>query len=92
MKAHISGYETPDKIPQPGGGTRIPDITTNDALVEVETADSIDDSHTRDQWAAFSKHAQENDLRFIIVIPKGKKAAAERRVHEHNVEAMIWPI
>ena len=60
----------------------IPDITSfNDTqyIFEIETDDSILDSHTEDQWKLFSENAQQDSKKFIVVVPKGYEWQARAR-------------
>ena len=71
VKADITGYPSPKEIMWKGNPHgHIPDVTSNNEkqykyIVEVETDDSINDSHTSDQWKLFSAFAKENSAKFI---------------------------
>lgn len=93
VKADINGYEKPDKITWPRRQDgHIPDITADGILVEVETADSIDDPHTEDQWTLFARHAQNTNQKFIIVVPITKEPLAWRRLRQLKVNAEVESI
>lgn len=77
----FDAYEQPDEV----RGSHIPDATAEKSgteyIYEVETKDSINDTHTRDQWGAFAGEAANYGWkRFIVVVPKGHKNEAEQRV------------
>ena len=84
VKADIQGYNKPNVIKwRDQNSGHIPDVTTgNSIIIEVETDDSIDDIHTKDQWRLFSTYAQEHKVKFYIVVPKGSEQKAKKR----NVE------
>ena len=91
VKADIQGYNKPDVIKWRGQNSgHIPDVTTgNSILVEVETDDSINDTHTKDQWTLFSTYAQEHKIKFYIVVPKGSEQKAENRKVELGVKGEV---
>jgi hypothetical protein len=91
VMADVRGYDTPTKIvwKQSNSG-HIPDATADGVLVEVETADSIDDDHTADQWTLFGAYAAEHDQTFVVVVPAGSQVAANRRLRELDVSAEVW--
>ena len=77
----------------------IPDITSNfdkvyaspeQYIFEVETEDSIDDSHTEDQWKLFSAKGQEFRKRFIVIVPTGCKQQALARAKQ--IGATLWGV
>lgn len=75
----LDDYKTPDKI----GDSHIPDVTAEKSgteyIFEVETADSIDDSHTREQWKTFAREAAGYEWKRFIVVPQGSKKDAYQR-------------
>lgn len=96
LKADISGYQQPEKIiwSQTGKG-HIPDLSGSNSklnIFEVETADSINDEHTKDQWTLFAAYASQNDTVFWVVIPDGYSSAANQRLKELGIEAEVWTI
>lgn len=91
VKADISGYAKPAVITWKGKEHgHIPDATADGVVVEVETADSIDDDHTEDQWKLFGAFANVNHKNFVVVVPKGSDTAARRRLRDLNVTAEVW--
>ena len=91
VNADISGYDKPKKIIWKGQSSgHIPDVeiyVEKDCkmIVEVETEDSINESHTTDQWKLFSVFAIENKAKFLIVVPKGFEGIAEKRKIELQI-------
>ena len=91
VMADVRPYGTPTKIvwKQSNQG-HIPDVTADGMVVEVETADSIDDDHTADQWRLFATYAEQHSQVFVVVVPEGSSAAAKRRLRELGVTAGVW--
>ncbi len=89
IKADLEGYEKPELIYWPNTKKgHYPDITSTKSqnyIFEVETIDSINDSHTEDQWKLFSANAKEHSIMFIVVVPKGAGAEARQRVGELGI-------
>lgn len=83
IKADIPGYSKPEKVTWTSTGKgHIPDVTIGGpqfSLFEIETDDSINDTHTADQWKLFATHAQNNNAKFWIVVPTGLENTAEQR-------------
>ena len=70
IKADIAGFDSPDKITwERTGKGHIPDITADGDsvhLFEVETDDSIDSQHTKDQWTLFAAYARQKNATFFL--------------------------
>lgn len=97
VKADIKGYDRPKLICGEGlKEVRIPDVTsTNDThyIFEVETEDSIDHSHTEDQWRVFSAHALQCSKKFIVVVPKDCENKAWARAKQLRITLDdVWPV
>ena len=93
VKADLPDYDRPDKIVWKNTGSgHIPDVTADGLLVEVETADSIDDAHTEDQWTLFGAHAEQHNKTFVVVVPRGSRSAAQRRLRELGITAKVWTV
>lgn len=60
---------------------RIPDVTADGVIVEVETSDPIEDDHTTSQWSFFSDHAAKSSKTFWVVVPHGSVAATQSRLN-----------
>lgn len=95
VKADLTGYTQPSILKWKGKTSgHIPDVTSEQnnvfkVIVEVETDDSINDQHTADQWKLFAAYAKRDKAEFIIVVPKGSEAKAEKRKNELNVEGEV---
>ena len=93
IKADIVGFDQPDKITWPNSDKgHIPDVTATKSImiiVEVETDDSIDDNHTKDQWGLFSLHCTQPKMEFIVAVPKGSRGEAEKRAIVLNVAVCV---
>lgn len=97
VKADIEGYTQPALLhwetTQQG---HIPDVTStrgHDFLFEVETADSINDTHTQDQWKLFSANAKQHSKSFVVVVPKGSEAEARQRAQLLGVALLdVWTV
>jgi len=94
VKADITKWDKPTKITwKRTGKGHVPDITgegTTNIIVEVETSDSIDDTHTEDQWELFSKYAEENNMDFFVRVPKTNEKDAEDRLSELGLNGKVW--
>jgi len=92
IRADVAGFAAPEKIPFLNGTGFHPDVSAQGKrlnLFEVETADSIFDEHSRDEWTTFSRFADNNDAVFWIVVPTGSKTAADIRLMELELDARI---
>ena len=96
VRADLREFEKPKEITwKKSGKGHLPDITGRKdrfKVFEVETADSIDDPHTEDQWTLFSRWSKENDAVFWVVVPERSVAAARRRLEELNIQAKVWGV
>lgn len=68
------------------------DENNKTSIVEVETKDSINDSHTKDQWQLFSMHAFDIGTDFNILVPKGSENDAEKRKKELGILGVVTGI
>ena len=71
---------------------RIPDVTAMGiqmVLFEVETNETINDPHTREQWELFSSYAHQNGAEFWVVVPKASMEDADRRLAELGLAAKV---
>jgi hypothetical protein len=97
VKADIEGYDRPELIYWENTKKgHIPDVTSTSGtqyIFEVETEDSIDDSHTEDQWKLFSANAQQDSKKFIVVVPKGYDQQARTRAKQLGVTLHdVWTV
>lgn len=96
VKADLPGFEKPAEITwKKTGKGHVPDVIGRKddlRIFEVETADTINDEHTKDQWTLFGKHAKENSMTFWIVVPSNCVEAARQKIQDLNIEAKIWGI
>lgn len=94
VRVDIEGYDRPYKITwKVTGRGHIPDATagaTRPQIFEVETEDSINDSHTEDQWKLFAAHASNTGGVFTVVVPHGCSQAAKSRLNQLNLQAEVW--
>jgi hypothetical protein len=96
IRVDLTGYKQPEKITWKKTGLgHIPDLSAQNGnlnIFEVETVDSISDSHTEDQWTLFSAFAKQNRAEFWVVVPSGHKADANSRLIQLNIQAKVWEI
>lgn len=97
IKADIAGYNAPDLIYWENTKKgHIPDVTSSsdtNYIFEIETDDSINDSHTEDQWKLFSANAQQHSKKFIVVVPKGFESQAWARAKQIGVTVQdVWTV
>ena len=70
----------------------IPDVTATGiqmVIFEVETDDTIDDAHTREEWELFASYAHVNRAEFWVVVPKASMDDAEARLAELGLTAKV---
>ncbi len=96
VKADIEGYTVPEKIVWESTKQGfIPDLTARKdelRIFEVETADTINDPHTEEQWKLFFVYAKTNKAMFYIVFPKGCVETVKARLEEIGINAYLWEI
>lgn len=97
IKADIDNYERPKKITwKDTGEGHIPDVNCKgekqNIIIEVETEDSINHEHTKDQWTLFSAFAKQHDAVFWVAIPEGSEDKAKKRIVDLKIGANIWKI
>lgn len=97
VRADIPGYKRPDVIIWPGCDKgHVPDVTayedTRLFIYEVETADSINDPHTEEQWKLFTEYAKQHNAIFHVAVPPMELQTAKKRLKELNLEAKAAPI
>ena len=62
-------------------------------VFEVETEDSIYDSHTEDQWRLFSANARAHQKSFVVVVPKGFEQQAHQRARDMSITIDdVWTV
>jgi hypothetical protein len=72
-----------------------PDVTAvgiQDVLFEVETADSLHDSHVEDEWSLFAEYANNRHAEFWVVVPKACKPEAFSRMELLGLEPRVMGI
>ena len=96
IKADLPGYNQPEKITwKRTGRGHITDLSAQNGnlkIFEVETADSIWDSHTEDQWRLFSYFAAQHGAEFWVIVPTGYDSDANSRLVQLNIQAKVWEI
>lgn len=97
VRADIEGYVKPDSIMGGKAGEGfIPDVTSSygkEFIFEVETADSIDEAHTGDQWHSFAADSAACDKNFIVVVPKGADKQARLRAEILGIAVKdVWTV
>lgn len=98
VRADVKGFDSPEKITWSATNKgHIPDNSAKNAqqnrfIFEVETDDSIDDSHTEDQWNLFSAFVNQHGGEFWVVVPESSIGKAEKRVSSLGVTAKVWGV
>jgi hypothetical protein len=97
VRADIEGYIRPKAIPDgKAGNGLIPDVTSScgkEFIFEIETADSIDEAHTENQWRSFAAYSAARNKNFIVVVPKGVDKQARLRAETLGVAVKdIWTV
>jgi hypothetical protein len=94
--ADLPNFTQPKRIMwESTGEGDYPDVTGEKEglrIFEVETHDSIDDSHTARQWKLFAAFAQDNDLIFYIVFPQGSLPRVKQRLTELGIQAQLFEV
>jgi len=96
VRADVPQYQRPAEIEskRPFKG-RIPDITTggdSPLIIEVETADSVRDEHTKLQWTLFAEHAKATGATFCVAVPRNAVGPTRQRLRELGIEAEILKV
>lgn len=94
MRASARGYAPAEAVRGASGrGCQTPDVTAwadgRLRVFEVETLDTLDDGHTREQWTVLSAYAREAGAEFCVVVPKGLRGAAERALRRFRLDAAV---
>lgn len=97
VRADINGSDAlPEKIfcGMACSGTT-PDVTAvgiQHLLFEVETTDSLDDEHIREEWPLFASYARDRSAEFWVVVPKESKRVAITRMEQLGIEPRVMGI
>ncbi len=70
----------------------VPDVTAMGiqmVLFEVETDETINDPHTREQWESFAAYALRNGAEFWVVVPKASMDDARSRLATLGLQAKV---
>ena len=70
----------------------IPDVTATGiqlVIFEVETDETINDTHTGEQWNMFASYAHLNGAEFWVVVPKASMEDAEQRLANLGLHAKV---
>jgi len=90
VKAAAPGYHPPQPIRWRGDARgHVPDVTARGLVIEVETADLIEDPPTAARWQLTAGYADRIDAAFIVVVPKGAEASAQRVLDALRLDAQI---
>lgn len=96
IRADLPGASKPKKVIwQSTGEGCYPDVTGQKSglrIFEIETADSINDAHTADQWKLFASYADVNNAMFYVVFPKGALGKVKDRLKELALKAVLWEV
>ena len=96
VRADYPGFDPPKKIVwQSSGEGDLPDVTgvkNGFKVFEVESKDSITDEHTAEQWKLFASYAENNEVIFYVVFPKGSINEVKNRLKELNIQANLLEV
>ena len=97
IKVNLFGYGTPDQIYwETTKQGRTPDVTSKNIklfIIDVETADSINDPDTGALWRLFSTHARQQSKSFVVVVPKGSEQPARQRALDLGIKLDdVWAL
>lgn len=94
IRAGAQGFPVPE--PVSSGPTLVtPDVTMVTKLNQmnlfaVETAGTVGGERARTEWTALAEHADRCGGRFWVVVPRGAREAAERKLQELGLTATVW--
>lgn len=94
---HLPNYSQPAKITWKGGDGHIPDITAKGQstllIMEAETEDSIESTHTASQFKLFSVFAREHANEFWVIVPSRIARLAGEVLSRLGIEnAKVWAV
>lgn len=91
--ADIPGHKKPSPI-EFESSTFCPDVYAEKdmkkVLVEVETDDSINEDHTKFEWAAFHQYKKSNDAELIFVAPGISREKLTLRAYELGIQDVLF--
>ena len=96
LHAAAEGYPAP--VPVGNGKPPVsPDVTVVNRkdsfhLFEVETANGLSGKQGSSKWTLLANFASANNAVFWLVVPKGARSKAEKRLADLNLTARIWEI
>ena len=90
VKAAAPGYRPPQPIRWRGNEKgHVPDVTARGLVIEVETADFIEEPPTAARWQLTAGYADRIDAAFIVVVPKGAEARAQAVLDGLQLDAQV---
>ncbi len=98
IRAAVSEYPKPDRVPTNGGNSGVaPDVTVAARngcrhLFEVETRGSIKTPVAAEKWAAFARYAGQYCVDFWIVVPKGTRQPVQEKLSDLRIRAKVWEV
>ncbi|MFO7898551.1 MAG: hypothetical protein R6V58_05780 [Planctomycetota bacterium] len=94
VKAELEGYPEPGRIVWRRNGEGFaPDVTADGGrleLFEVETDDSLYEPCTADKLNLFSRFARQHAAGFTVVVPRGWRAVAKKRLQNLGLDGAVW--
>ena len=97
IKADLPEFEQPRKVWWKGKEqeAHVPDATAIDAsdvwhIFEIETEDTVSIEHSESQWKLFSAYANNNNGKFVVIVPTGSKVEAESQIERLRISAEVW--
>lgn len=91
IRADLPGHAQPALV-QGTKQDHVPDVTADGVIVEVETADTIENDHTTSQWSLFSDHAAKSGKAFWVVVPNGSVAAAQTHLNALGLTGVVYGV
>ncbi len=97
IKCELPDHTKPQQIVWSKTGERlVPDVTSELAgkqqIFEVETNETISVDRTIRQLKLFSKHAQETNKNFYVVVPRNSMVDFQKVLTQHSIDATILHI
>lgn len=95
LRADLPGWTQPQGIEwtQTRQG-HVPDARAwkayTEYVFEVETADTISIEHTRRQCELFSAYASQHNGVFVLFVPTGHEARAQRQLAAWRIKGLVW--
>jgi hypothetical protein len=70
----------------------MPDVSADGVIIEVETADTIENDHTTSQCSFFSNHATKTGEILRVVVPNGCVVGAQNQLNALRLTGVAYGV